>query len=263
MFISMKKLVLGAFSALLAVSCVAQPFIIKGSGKSVKGEFDITLDYTSLSVQQGITVVFFTSETGVGQISADEKVFEYVSVSENSGDVKVSYLPHVNLRFGAETIVRMPLSRNLKYIEASSAGRVESESVLKYPSLSIDGSSAANLHFDVDVKTLTVDLSSAAQFDGNVTADDLDVDLSSAAGCKVTGKSGHLGVQTSSAGSFKGYDLVCEVADVRASSGSSVHTTVTKELAADVSSGASVRYKGSPRDIRPDVSSGGSLKNAE
>ncbi len=246
---------------LIASSCIAQPYVIKGSGKVVKGEFDISLDYTSLSVQQGITVVMVPSEVGVGLISADEKVFDYVSIVENGGRVKVSYHPNLTLHSGERTVVTMPISTSLRWLEASSAGKIESDTVLEYPSLGMNLSSAAQIDVDVVAGEVDIELSSAAKFRGNVDAGALDVEMSSASGCDVSGRTDRLGAETSSASACRGYDLVSKVATVDASSAASVQLTVTDQLTANALSGASIRYKGSPKELHPDVSSGGSLKS--
>ena len=248
---------------LIASSCIAQPYVIKGSGKTVKGEFDISLDYTSLSVQQGITVVMVPSDKGIGLISADEKVFDYVSIVDNGGKVKVSYQPNITIHSGERTVVTMPISRSLKWLEASSAGKIESDTVLELASLGMDLSSAGHIELDIAASEVNMDLSSAAKYKGNIDAGAIDVEMSSAAGCDVSGLADHLDVDMSSAAAFRGYDLVSKVATIDASSAASVQLTVTEQLVADVSSGASVRYKGSPKELRPDVSSGGSLRNVD
>ncbi len=248
---------------MVASSCIAQPYVIRGSGKVVKGEFDISLDYTSLSVQQGIPVVMVPSEVGVGLISADEKVFDYVSIVENAGKVKVSYQPNLTLHSGERTVVTMPISTSLRWLEASSAGKIESDTVLEYPSLGMDISSAAQIDVDVVADEVDMELSSAAKFRGNVDAGALDMEMSSAAGCEVSGRADHLDVDISSAAAFRGYDLVSKVATVDASSASQVQLTVTDQFTADASSGAAIKYKGTPRDLHPDVSSGGSLRQVD
>ncbi|MDR2890509.1 MAG: DUF2807 domain-containing protein [Alistipes sp.] len=281
----MKKLlfVLSAV-ALFATSCAAQPFIrVKGSGKSVKGEFDITLDYSSLSVQEGIEVVLVPSDVPLGTIVADEEVMEYVSIVETNGVVKVSYEPTITISSGGvKTVVTMPISGNLARVKVSSAGSIKCETTLNPTRLEVDASSAGMVDLSLDGGNLSADLSSAATvnirgnvglvdveassaatFDINGTVGLLNVDLSSAATFRGEGTADQINLEVSSAASFRGYDLTGRSAVVDASSGGSVHFTVTDELDAEASSGASVKYMGSPTRVNRDVSSGGSVRKAE
>ncbi len=254
----------------LASSCIAQPRIVKGNGKVAKGAFDIALDYTELSVSNGIIVELVPYEgeakngRGEGFITADDKVLGYVSIIERDGKVKVSYEPQISVRLGdIKTVVTMPISSALARLDASSAAKIVGKTRLMCGNLDVDCSSAAKVDIGLEAASLWVDLSSAAEFEGDLSVRDFNAELSSAAKCKVAGTADSCNIETSSAASVKGYGFVCRSVSIDASSAGSVEITATEELNADVSSGASVRYKGNPTRVRQDVSSGGSLKTVD
>ncbi len=255
---------------MLASSCIAQPRVVKGNGKVAKGAFDIALDYTELSVSNGIIVELVPYEgeakngRGEGLITADDKVLGYVTIVERDGKVKVSYEPQISVRIGdIKTVVTMPISSALARLKASSAAKIVSETRLVCGDLDVDCSSAAKVDIGIEAGSLWVDMSSAAEFEGEVYVRDFNAELDSAAKCKVSGEATSCDIDASSAASFKGYGLVCRSASIDASSAGGVEITVTEELNVDVSSGGSVRYKGNPVRVRQDVSSGGSLKSVD
>ncbi len=277
----MKKLLFGILLAGLAVSCV-ETSVIRGSGKAANGEFDISTNYTELSVSSGITVVLVESESPVGTITADEEVMDYVSITENNGKVRVKYDPQITMRSRVETVVTIPLSRSISALGASSAAVLKSDARIAARQLSLDSSSAAKVTLDIEVGELAVDMGSAAEcnltgvcglckisggsaakFSGTLAVRECYVDLGSAAKCNIEGTADYCRAQASSAADFNGYDFVCKKADTDAGSAGSIKITVTEELGANVSSGASVKYKGEPRLTAHDVSSGGSLRKAD
>jgi hypothetical protein len=255
----MKKFLTLAALAMFACSCI-ESSVIRGNGKVAEGVFDISLNYTELSVSSGIRVELIHSLSGEGSISADEEVLRHVSIVEENGRVKVSYEPFVSVRTNVETVVRMPLSSSLVSLDASSAGKITGEVRLTAPSMEVDCSSAAEMELDLDVGGLTIDLGSAAKFSGNVVARTFNAEVGSAAVCNIEGRADYLGVEADSAGSFRAFGLVCARVDADASSAGGIEITATEELNARATSGGSVRYKGSPVIVKRDSSSGGSVR---
>jgi hypothetical protein len=243
----------------IAASCI-QTSVIRGNGKEAKGDFDMSLDYTELSVSSGIEVKLIPSLTGKGFITADEEVLDFVSIVEEDGRVKISYEPFVSVNSDVKTVVSMPLSSELARLDVSSAARVSSDSRVRFSSMEVDCSSAGVVDLDMDAHELSVDISSAASFEGNVVVQNLTVDMGSASKCTIEGSAEYCDVESGSAASFRGENLVCRRADAEASSGGNVEISATEELDAEATSGGSVRYKGSPAIVRRDTSSGGSIR---
>ena len=262
----MKKLMFGAVVAVMMSmalgSCISQS-VIRGSGREAKGEFDISLGYTSLTVSHGITVELVASEVGRGFITADEEVLEYVSIVEEGGRVKVSYEPSfISVQSKIKTVVTMPLGERLSRLDVSSAARIVSDGRLPGTSIEIEASSAGEIEAGIDAVDVSIDLSSAASFSGNVVADELVVEVTSAARCDIAGSVDHCVVDVSSAGDVRGADLVCRKAEVDASSAGKAEIAATEELSAKASSGGAIRYSGAPSIVRRDTSSGGSVREA-
>jgi hypothetical protein len=255
----MKKLMFGTVVAMLLAGCISSS-VIRGSGREARGEFDISLDYTSLSVSSGITVELVRSDVGTGFITADEEVLEYVSIVEEEGHVKVSYAPFVTVQSRIKTMVTLPLGERLSRLDVSSAARIVSGERLPGTSIEIECTSAGEIETGIDAVDVSIDLSSAASFSGNVVAEKLTVEVTSAAKCNVSGNVDLCLAGVSSAGDMRGFDLVCRRAEVDASSAGKIEIAATGELVADASSGGSVRYHGTPSIVRRDTSSGGSVR---
>ncbi len=247
---------------MIAASCI-QSSVIRGSGREAKGVFEVSSDYTELSVSSGIVVQLVPSLTGEGSITADEEVLEYVSIVEERGKVKISYEPFISVQSDIKTVVSMPLSSALTRLDVSSVARVSSGHRVLCSSMEIDCSSAGEVDLDMDAQELVLDLTSAASFTGNVVVQTLEADLGSAARCDIEGSAGYCHAESGSAANFHGAGLVCRRAEVRASSGGYIEISATDELDARASSGGSVRYKGSPAIVRHDTSSGGSIRQID
>lgn len=255
----MKKLLFGMAIAAVAASCI-QTSVIRGSGHQAQGAFDVSTNYTSLSVSSGITVELVHSDTGEGFITADEEVLEHVSIVEEGGRVKVSYVPFISVHSDVKTVVTMPLSSALERIEASAAGRVTSARRLLPTSMRVDVSSAAEVEVDMDAQELFLDLTGGASFDGNVVAQNLEVKMNSAAKCDIEGSADYCNAKSGSGSNFRGFALVCRKAVADASNGGTVEISATEELDARASGGGAVRYKGTPAIVKHDTSSGGSIR---
>jgi len=255
----MKRLLCLVILAAVQTSCL-MPSVIQGSGKEVRGEFDIAQGYTSLAVSSGIAVELMLSDGGTGTIVADEKVLPFVSIVEEGGHVRVSYDPSISVSSPVNTVVSLPLSTRLDHIDASAAGRVVSGRRVVARAMSIDASSAGRVELDIDAEELRLNLSNAASFGGNVAVGSLEVDLSSASSCEMEGTAERLRVNANSAAGFRAPGLAVLHATVDASSGGKVEITVTEDIAANASSGGSVDYGGNPAIVRRNATSGGSVR---
>lgn len=266
---------------LLTVSCIGSS-AIKGSGKAARGEFDISTNYTELSVSSGITVRLVASDKPMGTIVADEMVIDYVSITEKEGTVMIKYDPQVSVNSGVETVVTIPVSGSLARLEATSAATLKSDVQIAVQSLTVESSSAAKVVLDVKAGKITVNVGSAAvcnitgiceickisggsaaKFTGSLIAREYYSDFNSAANCWMEGAAEYCKINVDSAANFNGYDFICRKADIDANSAGSVKITAVEELVAKVSSGASVKYKGEPHLTSRDVSSAGSLKKID
>lgn len=261
----MKRLFLVMFLA-TATIVVANADPVRGSGKVAYGEFDVSLTYTELSVARGIRIVLVDSNDGVGKIAADEELLQHVSITEREGHVRVTYTPmSINPRSSVETVVTMPLSRNLRDLNASSAGKIvgDQSTVIKAGEVEVDASSAGRIEVAIESRSLGVELSSAANCSLSVACNDVEVDMSSAAGCTIEGHTRNVDVEVSSAAQFHGSELVARHASVQASSGASARVNAAESIRARASSGGSIGYAGNPTHSDFNSSSGGSVRRVD
>ncbi|HQQ82136.1 MAG TPA: head GIN domain-containing protein [Cyclobacteriaceae bacterium] len=132
---------------------------------------------------------------------------------------------------------------NLDKLSASSASNMFSDGPIKFTTLDVHASSAANIEVSIDGGDVTVHASSAG-----------DISLE--------GKAKSLRADASSAGEIDAYNLTVEGAEASASSAGTVKLNVSTSLEAHASSGGSIRYRGNPGKTNTDSSSGGSVKRS-
>jgi hypothetical protein len=212
---AMKKILTGVALAIVASSCIyvtTNAYGVKGSGKTVHGEFHVNRHYHELDVSEGISVKFVPSLDGRGTISCDAALLKYISITEHAGEVVVEYRPHVSVQSPhAKTVITMPVS------------------------LSED---------------LFVDLSGASSLEGELSLRKLEVDMSGASSCRLAGTADRLEIDASGASYFCGFGLVCRSVEAEASGASRLEFTATESLEAEASGASTIEYKGLPGRVK-------------
>lgn len=180
-----------AVAALAALSLTACSFVI--DGKTLKGEGSrvtkdtVTADFERISAAQAIQVVY-VQRPGRPQVRVEayENVMPRLEISVEGSTLHLGYDSSVGGVSDVQTVVTV-YAPSVSGIEASSAARVETDSLVLADGLEIDASSAAMVSLrGLSVKAVAADASSAAAVVLAGTCGTVDFDASSAAKINAT-----------------------------------------------------------------------------
>lgn len=277
---TMKKIIMIAIAAIVAIPSVTLAAPIKGSDNIISKSITLDQEYSKIEASRGVKVVIEERTDNQIIIWANDNIMPYVEVEVEEGELEVSIDDDIKSLNNVQVVVNMPSNTNLTKIEASSAAKVEVMPAIDVHTLVLNVSSAAKVNFArANITTFSIDASSSATVVGIIKADNgsleassaADINLnilaarcsaksSSAAGITLEGEVGTLYADASSAAKIDAEKCIAlEAANAKSSSAAKIKINVAKHLTAKASSGGSIRYTGEGR-ITPDASSGGSIK---
>jgi hypothetical protein len=223
--------------SLLFQSCVINfPDSISGNGNIIKQSREVT-EFTGIKVSAGIDVLLTQGQTVSVDVEADENLQEWIR-TEVKGSVLHIY-SEKNIRMAKSKKVFVTCN-TLDRIEISSAGDINSVNKFNVDKLSIEMSSAGDLHFEVE-------------------ANEINISISSAGNAYMKGKTNVLKADLSSAGDLNAFDLEARTGDISVSSAGSARVFVTEEASFYSSSAGHINYKGEPKIKSIHTSSAGSV----
>jgi len=222
---------------MLTVTCQAQNRkTVNGNNKVVTKDREAG-SFTGIRASTGIDVYLKQGDNQSITVEADENLHEYI-LTEIEGDVLVVYT-EVNIRDAEAKKVYVTM-KQVKSVNASSAGDIIGQSPIKTEEIEIDASSAGDIKLEVYTKEIEVDISSS----GDVT---------------LKGESDVLEADLSSAGNLNAAELKVREAEVNVSSAGDADVNVSEKLQARASSAGDINYTGNPKYLDAHSSSAGSI----
>lgn len=215
-----------------------------GNRKTVKGNGDLTTEARSVKGFDGVStccnidVVLVQGSFNV-RVEAESNLQEYIKTEVSGDRLEIGFKNNTNVKSREQITVYVSLPE-LEYINASSSGKVTSESRFNGEEMKLNVSSGAKIELD---------------FSG----DYLYANASSGGGIMLRGASRRFKANASSGGGIRAKDYEATNADCIASSGGGVTVNVSGRLDANASSGGRVSYIGSPSSVDSNRSSGGSV----
>lgn len=210
---------------------------IKGSRNVVSEERNISSDFETIKVQQGIHLYLTQGKSTDIRVEADDNIIDLLITEVNNNELKVYFEKNVS-RAKAKNVYLT--ANDVSKIRTSSGSYVKSENTLEVSSLDIDSSSGSSVKVSVNAEEVMSESSSGSNI-------------------KIYGKTKMLSAKSSSGSSINAQGLETVDAFAKASSGSNIDLNVTGKLTAKASSGGDIDYDGSPTDVNKDTSSGGSV----
>lgn len=213
---------------------------IRGSRNVVSEDRDISSNFETIKVQQGINVYLTQGNKTELSIEADDNIIDLLITEVNNGELKIYFEKNVykakarNVFLTAETI---------NGIRTSSGAYVKTENTLQTDMLVLDSSSGSSM-------------------DVYVNADEVESECSSGADIDIFGETNKFSARASSGSSIDADELKSNYAVAKASSGANINVHVSGTLRAKASSGGDIDYEGSPANINKDTSSGGSVRGS-
>lgn len=221
-------------------SCIVEGVTgIKGSNNVVSEDREISSNYESIKVAQGITVYLTLGNSTDINVEADDNIIDLLITEVKDNELKIYFKKNV---YKAKARNVYLTSKNISQIRTSSGAQVTSENTIQTNTLDLDASSGSSIKVRVNTKEISSEASSGANI-------------------KIKGKTTRFSAKASSGSSIKADDLITTNANVKASSGSNINVNVSGQLTAKASSGGDIDYEGNPSNIDKDTSSGGSVSS--
>lgn len=276
----MKKIIMLALAALLAMPAVVAAKPIKGSGNIISKSITLTQEYTKIEASRGVKVEIEERTGDEVIIQANDNVMPYVEFEIEEGELEITIDDDIRSLNNVTVIVSLPANPNLTKVEASSAAFVQIQSEINVKVFRAETSSAAQIAFSrANVEQFAVEATSGSSVKGTLKADngyfeassagDIEINVlslrcsaksSSGAKIRLEGEVGTLYAEASSAGNIIAYDCpALELVNAKASSGASIKVNSRKKLVAKASSAGSIRYEGDGT-VSTEASSGGSIR---
>lgn len=211
---------------------------IDGNRNVVVMERDISNEFESIAVSQGLDL-FITQGNGVAlSVEADENLHELIMTEVENKVLKI-YTTE-NIRRAASRKIMLNINDVLS-IKATSGSDVYSTNTIETDELELNTTSGSDMKLDVITNTLNCHATSGSDI-------------------KLSGSTKLLIAEATSGSDIKASGLKAETSKVKATSGSDISVNTSKELTARATSGADIRYSGNPSVINKSDSSSGSVR---
>ena len=244
----MKRLLAG-LAILLALPLVFAGCTRVNPGPVTTRSFDYT-GFSKVEIGSAFRVEVVQSDTWSISITAQEKLFDRVSVSE-SGDML-----QINLSWGWGTWVsswgyQRPTARitmpELNALSISGASDGTAKGFRSSHDTNITVSGASNLEIDIEAANSRIEVSGASRLEGTLkTSGDVRAQITGASRAKLEGSARSLTLEGSGASNANMENLAVQDADVEMSGAS--HATVSPEdtMRVSLSGASSLSYTGNP-----------------
>ena len=226
--------------AIMAILVFANSCLIggvKGDGNVVKKQIEITSDFTSISVQQGIKVFLTQADVVNMEAEMDENILELLDIVVKNNKLSISFKENVGKVTRRYIYLSCP---TLTTLDVSSGAEVNSVNQFASVDLDLSASSGSDLDLSVSSQNIKIDASSGADVD-------------------IKGVCNNLSASASSGSDIEADKLICKIVVASASSGSDIEVYASESIQASASSGADIECKGKPKNVNINKSSGGSV----
>lgn len=210
---------------------------IKGSNTVVSEDRDISSNFESIKVQQGISVFLTQGNSTNINVEADDNIIDLLITEVKNNELNIYFEKNV---YKAKARNVYLTTNNISEIRTSSGARVKSENTIQTTQLNLDSSSGSSIKI-------------------HVMANEISSESSSGSSIKIEGKTIIFSAKSSSGSSINANDLKAIDVYAKASSGANIDVNVSGKLTAKASSGGDIDYEGKPTNIDKDTSSGGSV----
>lgn len=211
---------------------------IDGNKKVVTQDRNISNNFESIKVSQGLDLYITQSNDVSLSVEADENLHDIIMTDVENGTLRI-YTTE-NIRRAASKKINLSID-NISAIKATSGSDVFSTNTIKTNSLELNCTSGADITLDVKTETLNCYSTSGSDI-------------------RVSGTTKSLFAEATSGSDIKASDLIAETSKVKATSGADISVNTSKELTARATSGGDIRYSGNPEKIDKSDNSAGSVR---
>ena len=233
------RIVITSILSVLMLSCsISFGPGIDGNRNVVSQDRNISNDFESIKVGQGLDLYITQSNAVDLSVEADENLHEFIMTEVEDG-VLIIYTTE-NIRRAASRRINVTVV-NLSAIKATSGSEVISTNTIEVDELELNTTSGAEMKIDVKTESLNCQSTSGSDI-------------------KVSGTTVLLFAEATSGSDIKASNLKASISKVKATSGADISLNTSKELTARATSGAGIRYSGNPKKVEKSDSSSGSVR---
>ena len=211
---------------------------IDGNKKVVTQDRNISNNFESIKVSQGLDLYITQSNDVSLSVEADENLHNIIMTDVENGTLRI-YTTE-NIRRAASKKINLSID-NISAIKATSGSDVFSTNTIKTNSLELNCTSGADITLDVKTETLNCYSTSGSDI-------------------RISGTTKSLFAEATSGSDIKASDLIAETSKVKATSGADISVNTSKELTARATSGGDIRYSGNPEKVDKSDNSAGSVR---
>ena len=211
---------------------------VDGNRDVITANRDISNDFNSIKVSQGLDLHITQSNTVSLSIEADQNLHDIIMTEVDNGVLKI--YTSKNIRRAASKKIILNIS-DISSIKATSGSDVFTTNTIEVDNLELSTTSGADMKLDVNTNHLVCKATSGSDL-------------------KLSGKTKTLNASATSGSDIDARSLIAEISDVKATSGADISVNTSKELTAKATSGGDVRYSGHPEKVNKSDSSSGNVR---
>jgi hypothetical protein len=211
---------------------------VDGNKNVVTADRNISNDFSSIKISQGLNLYITQSNNVSLSIEADENLHDLIKTEVRNGELRIYSTENIRRAAGKKITLNVT---DLNSIKATSGSNVYATSDLVLNQLDLNATSGANIKLDVETQMLNCHSTSGSNIILN-------------------GKTKNLTVEATSGSNIKASNLTAETSNAKATSGANVSINTSKRLTARATSGGGVRYSGNPELVNTSDSSAGSVR---
>lgn len=211
---------------------------IDGNKNVITADRNISNDFTSIKVSEGLDLYITQSNEVSLSVEADENLHDIILTEVDNGVLRIH--TSENIRRAASRKIMLNIT-NISAIKATSGSEVNSTNTINTDELELNTTSGAHINLDVEAKTVNCKSTSGAEL-------------------RLSGTADLLIAEATSGSDIKASNLVAKTSQVKATSGADISVNTSNELTARATSGGDVRYSGNPKNVNKSDSSSGRVR---
>ncbi|WP_296312735.1 head GIN domain-containing protein [Winogradskyella sp. UBA3174] len=235
------RIIITSIISILMLSCNFSMNLgegIDGNRNVVSAERNISSDFNSIKISQGLDLYITQSNTVSLSLEADENLHDIIMTEVKNGVLSIYTSENIRRATSKKIILNIT---DLSSIKATSGSDVYSTNTIKTEELILSSTSGADIELDVETTKL-------------------DCDSTSGSDITVRGTTKILMASATSGSDIDARNLSAEKSDVKATSGADIYINTSKELTARATSGGDIRYSGNPKKVIKSDNSAGSVQ---
>lgn len=238
---TLTRIIISSIVGILMLSCNFSMNLgegVDGNGNVVSADRNISKDFQSIKVSQGLDLYITQSNDVALKIEADENLHDLIMTDVENNILRIYATENIRRASSKKVMLNI---KDISAIKATSGSEVYSTNTIEVDELELNSTSGADMKLDVKTQILNCHSTSGSDI-------------------RLSGTTEVLIAEATSGSDIKADNLKAETSKVKATSGADVSVNTSKELTARATSGGDIRYSGNPEKVNKSDSSSGSVR---